>query len=168
MTNRELIGFRIENVRQPPKAQRQEQAVAMWLREGVLPEAEARRRAAELLMVAVDEHDPALVGVCTTYLQMHAGLRLPLWYFRVFVAPDHRGRDIGFHLLHAARDFHEQQFTSGSDVSGCGLYMEIENPIIQKYRNEAVWPSSRMTFIGYNARGDHCRVYYFPGARLAG
>lgn len=166
MTERELTGFRIENVRHPPNPARVSQAVDLWLREGVLPEAEAKRRASELLLVALEEDSELAVGVCTTYLQTHPGLRMPLWYFRTFVAEAQREKDIAFHLLHAARDFHEQQFVSGADRSGRGLYMEIENPLIQRYRNEAVWPSSRMTFVGYNKRGDHCRVYYFSGARL--
>lgn len=163
---RRLVGFHIENVRQPARPERVAQAIDLWLSERVLPEAEARRRATELLMVAVEEATDSVVGVCTTYLQTHPGLRMGLWYFRTFVAAAHRENDIGFHLLLAARDFHEAQFCSGADSSGQGLYMEIENPIIQRYRNEAVWPTTRMSFIGFNARGDHCRVCYFPGARI--
>ena len=167
MNKRVLAGFRVENVRHPPRPEQVDQAVQLWLAEQVLTEAEAKRRASELLLVAIEDNSDRLVGICTTYLATPPTLRMPLWHFRTFVEPRYREKDVAFHLLHGARDFHQEQFVSGADTRGRGLYMEIENPVIQKYRNEAVWPSSRMTFVGYNARGDHCRVFYFPGVRVS-
>ena len=159
--------FILENVRQPSRPERIEQAVNLWLAEGVLAPEEARRRSAELLMVAVKREDGSVMGVCTTYLDTPVALRMPMWCFRTFVAKSCRQQNVALRLLLAARDFHEQQFVSGADTSGRGLYMEIENLIIQKHRNEAVWLRSKMVFIGFNARGDHCRAYYFPGARVS-
>ena len=144
-----------------------DQVIELWLAHKVLTEPQARQRSEELLFVAVDERKREIAGVCTTYLRDAPTLKMPLWHFRTFVAPDYRQNDVAFHLLHLAIDFHESKFNSGIDTSGRGLYMETENLIIQRHRNEAVWPSSRMVFVGYNARGDHCRVRYFPGARIS-
>jgi len=157
----------MHNVREEPHQPLIEQAIELWLAQKVLTETQATKRAEELLFVATDEKDGGIAGVCTTYLRTPPALKLPLWHFRTFVAPEYRQNDIAFHLLHLAIDYHESRFTGGTDPGGRGLYMEIENPIIQRYRNEAVWPSSGMVFAGYNARGDHCRVRYFPGARIS-
>lgn len=168
MPGDELKGFRIENVRHPAQPDLIERAVKLWLDEDVLAQAESQRRTSELLLVALSDADDAVVGVCTTYLQVQPNLRMPLWHFRTYVSAAFRENDIGFHLLIGARDFHCGQYVSGVDTRGAGLYMEVENPILQKYRNEAVWQRSGMVFVGYGQRGQHCRVHYFPGARLTG
>lgn len=167
MTEQPLEGFTMRNVREDSKPQLVEKAVALWLEHKVLTEEQARRRVGQLLLVTVEDQSDRLVGVCTTYLATPPSLKVPLWHFRTFVAPEHRQNNIAFHLLHLAVDFHETQFVAGTDTRGRGLYMEIENPLIQRHRNEAVWPSSKMVFVGCNARGDHCRVRYFPGARIS-
>lgn len=181
MNRQPLEGFRMHNVREDRQESIIEQAIKLWLAQKVLTEEQARQRAEELLFIAQLEHDGAaddegeeendkgsrIAGICTTYLRTPPTLKMPLWHFRTFVAPEYRQNDIAFHLLHLAIEYHESRFTSGADTSGRGLYMEIENPIIQRHRNEAVWPSSGMTFVGYNVRGDHCRVRYFPGAVIS-
>lgn len=167
MIQQPLEGFCMRNVREDRKPQLVEQVIALWLEHKVLNEEQARKRAEELLFVVVEEETDRLVGICTTYLATPSSLKVPLWYFRTFVVPEFRQNNIAFHLLHLAFDFHETQFTAGNDARGRGLYMEIENPVIQRHRNEAIWPSSQMVFVGYNARGDHCRVRYFPGARVS-
>ena len=162
----------MHNVRDDRHESLLRQAMEFWLTQKVLTEEEARRRTEELLYIAMDERDQGrdsdgrIAGVCTTYLGTPPALRMPLWHFRTFVAPEYRQNNIAFHLLHLAIDFHATRFEEGTDTRGRGLYMEIENPIIQRHRNEAVWPSSKMVFVGCNARGDHCRVRYFSGARL--
>lgn len=167
MNRQPLEGFRMHNLREDRQPALVEKVIELWVAQKVLNETQAEKRAEELLIVATDIETDDIVGVCTTYLASPIALRMPLWHFRTFVAPNYRQNDIAFHLLHLARDFHEAQYTAGADTRGRGLYMEIENPIIQRHRNEAVWPSSKMVFVGYNSAGHHCRVHYFPGARIA-
>lgn len=156
----------MQNVREQRNQPLVDQAIALWLEQKVLTETQATNRAQELLFVAADERDGRIAGVCTTYLSTPPAMKLPLWHFRTFVAPEYRRNDVAFHMLHLAIDYHEARFTGGVDSRGRGLYMEIENPVIKRCRNEAVWPSSGMVFVGCSARGDHCRVRYFPGARI--
>jgi GNAT superfamily N-acetyltransferase len=157
----------MHNLRDEPASSLVEKVIALWLAQKVLNEAQAGKRAEELLFAAVDEQNGNVAGVCTTYLRTPPALKMPLWHFRTFVAPEYRQNDVAYHLLHLAIEYHESQYVDGTNTRGRGLYMEIENPIIQRHRNEAVWPSSRMVFTGFNARGDHCRVRYFPGARIS-
>lgn len=164
-------GFSIEALRQMPDgdrlAHRASQAKALWRNTGVLDDLTIQARVAELLMVAVDDQSDEVIGMNTTYLAQIPALQLPLWVYRTFVAPTHRQSDIAFHLLHAGIEWHEARFVSGEDTSGMGMYMEVENPLLKKARNEACWPTTGMTFIGTGAGGVHCRVRYFEGARIS-
>ena len=138
--------------------------IALWTREGVLSLEEASRRVREVLLVAVTAREP--VGVCTTYLQVDEPLRLPLWHFRVFVAPAHRRSDIGLRLLVAGRDHLRARHVAGIDRRGAGVLLEVQNPWLKQHFTEGRWPRTDFTFVGVDARGDHRRVHYFPGATV--
>ena len=137
--------------------------IAMWTREGALSEARARERVREVALVAV-EREEGVVGVVTASLREHPHLRMTLWSYRAFVAPAHREGDIGFLLLHATRDHHCDRFTSGVDTRAAGIIFEVQNEILKRVRNQAVWRTSRFAFVGEDERGAHHRVHYFPGA----
>jgi hypothetical protein len=84
----------------------------------------------------------------------------------VFVAQAHRHSNVGRVLMMRGREFLERRFTSGADTRAEGVVMEIENEGLKLYFNKARWRAGPVesTFIGENVRGDHVRVYYFPGA----
>ena len=89
-----------------------------------------------------------------------------MWHIRTFVGRDHRRGALGTLLLRGTRQHLEQRFVSGADIRAPGIMLELENPEVKRAKNEAVWPPGmRWTFIGENARKDHIRVCYFPGAR---
>jgi len=158
--------FRIDNIRERGDDSLKQRAIDRWLADGVMPAAEASRRAEELLLVATHIADDEVAGMATTYLGTGGRLDLPLWHMRAYVAPDYRRHEIAFRMLMEAMQYHRGEFAAGRDTRGLGLYMEIENPYIKQHRNQALWPLSGLTFVGVNARGDHCRVAYFEGARL--
>ena len=137
--------------------------IELWTREGALDPAEAERRVGEVLVVATDQNR-ALVGVCTTYLKHHDQLRAELWHTRVFVAAADRQSGLAIELAHTARDHLCQRYASGADGRGIGILFEVESEILKRFIPQAVWPRTQFVFIGENARGDHVRVFYFPGA----
>ena len=148
-----------------------EEVIALWRREGALPEhgkdapdAEAERRVAEVIAVA-RERDEGVVGVTSAYLKRNEQLRMDLWHIRVFVAGAHRGAFLAIHLAWSGRDLLEQRFTSGEDTRAAGILYEVETVALRSYYNRALWLRTDFTFIGENQRGDHVRVHYFPGAR---
>lgn len=167
MSDHQPPGFRIENVRSPARPDLVRQAVGLWLDEKVLDAAEAKRRADEILLVCVGTDSGEVAGIATTYLGNASALGVPMWHFRTFVAGRWRRNDIAFHLLHAALAHHAEQFASGADTRGLGLYIEVENAMLRRARSEAVWPTTGMTFVGYGERGQHCRAKFFDGARIA-
>jgi hypothetical protein len=137
--------------------------IELWLAEGVLDQVEAGRRAEEILVVASDR-DGRPVGVSTTYLARNHQLRAELWHTRVFVATAHRQSHLAVELAQAARDHLCQRYTLGRDPRGIGVLFEVESEILKRFIPQAIWPRTQFVFIGENPRGDHLRVFYFPGA----
>jgi hypothetical protein len=138
--------------------------VALWTSTGALAPEAARRRVAEAAYVALDESD-GVVGVSTIRLAQNAHLGLPMWSYRTFVSPAHREGDIAFLLLHRTRDLLVERRGGGVDTRAAGMLMEVQNEILKRARNEAVWRTTRFTFIGEDEVGAHHRVFFFPGAR---
>ena len=134
---------------------------ALWQRETGMPDDEVARRLHEVLLVALD--DGELVGVSSTFTRRNERLRMDLWHYRVFVAGSHRRSHAALDLMQRGREHLEELFTSGRDRRGAGVISEIESEELMTF-NPAVWPRTRMSFIGVNERGWHVRVRYFPGA----
>lgn len=145
------------------EAVRAEDVVAMWTGEGALPAEEARRRVGEILVVATDRQRQP-VGVSTTQLRRHQQLRAELWHSRVFVASAHRQSHLAVALAMAGRDHLVERFREGTDRRGIGVIFNVESELLKRSLPQADWPRTHFLFIAENARGDHVRVYYFPGA----
>ena len=139
--------------------------LALWSREGAMPEAEARRRVHEVLNVVIDRDD-GLVALSTAYLERSEQLRMDLWYFRTFVAEAHRHTHVATQLTFHNRDLLERRFVSGEDTRAGGIAFALENEGMRMYYNLAVWLPADFVYIGDNPRGDHVRVHYFPGAEV--
>lgn len=137
--------------------------LALWEREGAVQPAEAQRRIEEVLLVGV-ERDQGVVGVSSAYLQRNEQLGMDLWYYRAFVARAHRMSSLAVLLAMIGRDLLECRFVTGLDPRAAGIVYEVENEGLKRNLNAALWLPTEFTFIGENARGDHVRVHYFPGA----
>jgi hypothetical protein len=154
-------GYRVASLRDHT-AIGEEDVIAMWTAEGVLPPEEASRRAAEILLVATDQQN-AVAGVCTTYLQRNDQLRADMWYFRTFVASAHRQYNLAVTLALEGRDYLVDRYVSGRDTRGLGIIFEVENQGLQRHFPEALWLPTDFLFIGESSNGAHVRVHYFPG-----
>jgi GNAT superfamily N-acetyltransferase len=138
--------------------------IALWERERAMPEAEARRRAHEVVLVA-RAGSGDLAGVSSAFLKRQAQLRMDLWHGRVFVAAAHRRGDLASLLILRLKELLRDAFVTGRETRAAGMCFEVENPILKGHLDLAVWRRSGFTFIGENERGDHVRVLYFPGAK---
>ena len=142
------------------------QILALWEREGaVRPDAEARRRVHEALNVVIDR-DEGVIALSTAYVRRNSQLDLDLWYFRTFVAAEHRNTHIATQLTMHNRDLLEQRFLNGEDTQAAGVAFELENQGMRKYINTAIWQPVDFIYIGDTDRGVPIRVHYFPGARV--
>src|SRR5204862_7134852 len=75
-----------------------EEVLAMWSREDAMPEAVARTRVHQVQLVAIDP-GAGVAGVSSAYLKRSTRLRMPLWYYRTFVAREHRNSNISAQLI---------------------------------------------------------------------
>jgi hypothetical protein len=91
----------------------------------------------------------------------------PFYYFRCFVEERHRRASLALHLLMAARQELNARFVAGENPQIIGMVLEVQNEALQQFRTEAVWLRTGFVYIGRNQRGDHVRVSYFDGARIA-
>jgi hypothetical protein len=157
-------GYRMEPLAQSA-AVTLDDVLEFWAAEEAMPEAEARRRVHEVLMVALDPSD-RVAAVSTVYLQRNPQLRLDLWYYRTFVGSEHRMSHLAVRLLWATRDHLRERYLSGEDTRASGMVMEVENEFLKSYYNRAFWVISDFDFIGETPTiGAHVRVHYFPGAQ---
>ena len=163
MPNRELDdGYRIDLFAEQDEVG-EEAVVELWEREAALPPEIARRRIHEVLLVATHESGE-LVGVSSAYLQRNEQLAMDLWHYRAFVAGAHRKSNVAVSLGVIGRDHLGRRYAEGADRRGAGVIFEVENEGLKRYLDRATWRQTQATFIGVNHRGDHVRVYYFPGA----
>jgi hypothetical protein len=142
-----------------------EAAVDLWVREEALSPERAQRRAEEVCLVGTT---PAreLCGISTAYLARNAQLRLELWHIRAFVAEAHRAGNLATQLLWQTRIHLNDRFVSGQDTRAPGAIIEVENEALKRLFPEVLWQPTMFTYVGNNARGDHCRVHWFEGALL--
>jgi len=143
-----------------------EEIIAFWLSNAALPSRDAAEQ--RVTQVAYIARTPSgqIAAVTTVYLQLNEQLRNHFYYVRVFVADSARRSHVAEALVRKVQSHFGSLYQEGVLSPAIGLFMEVENAALKKFRNQAVWPSTHFVYIGDNARGDHQRVYYFDGARI--
>jgi hypothetical protein len=127
-----------------------------------MKEGEARSRIDQSIYI-IKTAESKVVGISTAYKTYIQQLRNYLYAFRCFIAPDHRVPGLTSSLLVRTRDYLEEiHLQDGPEYERCiGLITLVENDRIMEHRREAIWPASKMVYIGNSANGKHIRVYYF-------
>ncbi|MBL6449212.1 hypothetical protein JMN32_23080 [Fulvivirga sp. 29W222] len=142
-----------------------ERVKEFWRQLKALPEnVNVDERARQLVFVAVD--DARVIGVTTAQRARIPKLNDNYFYnFRTLIHPKYRIPGLVDKLAVLTRDFLETLYISGQ--SDCiGLITLIENERLKQERREAVFPSTKMAFIGQTKAGHHIRLYYFKGAKI--
>ena len=158
--------YRFDNVWEEKSQEFQQEMLDFWLTEGALPSREAAlQRLPQVAMVARD-NSGAIAAVCTVYQQYCERLENWFYYSRAFTGKHHRQAGLSTDIFCQVRDYFEQRFCAGVDTRCIGFFAEIESDILKQHINLGYRPSTKTVYIGKNERGDHLRVYYFPGARI--
>ena len=120
------------------------------------------------VVFALRTEDGKVVGVSTAHKAYIEQLKNRMYNFRCFIDPEHRIPGLTSTLLVKTRDLLEERYlTDGEDDTRCiGMITLVENERIMKYRNEAIWPASKMVYIGNSPKGFHIRAYYFKKALI--
>ena len=163
-SNRNDVSFEVLWMRDT--AECHDEVTQIWVTEAGLSPEEAGRRMKELV-IAMKDPNGRIVGVSTAYKTYIQRLRSHLFACRLFIVPAYRGAGLAPSLLVATRDHLESVHQYDQVDPAIGLITLVENETVRVQRNDAVWPNSRMVYIGNSKEGYPIRVYYFKGARIS-
>lgn len=140
--------------------------VSFWMVNRMLPEGiDAHARSKQVVLVI--RNKGKIVGLTSAEIVRYRQLNNNLFYFfRMIVLPEIQLPGIGSKMVVETRDFLESQAEKQMTNKCIGMITIVENPQLVATRNQAVWPSSKMVYIGNDKHGHHIRVYYFKGAKI--
>jgi len=132
-----------------------------------LSEEQIRKRLPQVIF-AVQTTEGEVVGVSTSFRAYVQQLRNHLYAYRFFIDPAYRIPGLMEVILVKTRDFMEEiSQTDGPEDKRCiGLITLVENERMMKHRTEAIFPASKMVYIGNSPKGYQIRVYYFKKALI--
>jgi hypothetical protein len=143
------------------------QVIDIWKRNGGPVGEQASGRLAQLVFVVRNEGGE-VVGISTAFRAYVKQLRNNFFALRLMLIPQYRIPGLTSRLLVSTRDFLESIHENDPvDQRTIGVITLVENQQLKEGRNEAIWPASRMVYIGNSKEGHHIRVYYFKGARIS-
>lgn len=120
------------------------------------------------VVFAIRTESGEVVGVSTSHKAYIEQLKNRMYNFRCFIDSEYRIPGLTSTLLVKTRDWLEEiHLTDGEEDTRCiGVITLVENERIMKHRNEAIWPASKMVYIGNSPKGFHIRAYYFKKALI--
>jgi len=156
----------ISNVWKKVRPEMQAEIVAFWQDNKMLsPEVNASERALQVVLTV--RNNGNIVGITSAGSVKYAPLNGNHFYvFRMAVLPAFRVPGIESKLIVETRDSLEAFAKGQSEMKCIGMLTFVENPQLMLKRNEAVWPASKMVYIGNDKLGRHVRVYYFKGSMI--
>ena len=157
--------FEFQNVWSPKNQDLLEEIVLFWNQYKAIPPGESGiDRAKDVVFIARDQ-EGKIAAVSTVKIHFTKFLKLNMFYYRCFVAPEHRRKRLMTEITVHTRDFLETEHKRIKPLCA-GMIAELQNPDLNTYRREAVFTASGLTFIGYNSKGFQMRIYYFKGATI--
>lgn len=170
----ESTDYSIEIVWPKPTEGVRVEVVGFWAKESAVAPDEAAPRSRQLACVARNASGE-IAGVSTAKAVVVPQLGFSCFNYRSFVGRRHRtiglkSTDLARRLLFDSYHTLNTRYASGRDPEVLGLFIEVENRSAMRRRNELVWNDfgANVVYVGRSARGCHCRVWYFEGARLPG
>jgi len=139
--------------------------IDVWGKNNMLGDSKSRAERVKQVVMVVRNKDHEIVGISTAYPTYVEKLKNTLFAFRCMLLPEFRYPGLLTKLTVKTRD-HLEKIHSTYDPYCIGLIAEIQNSKLSKFRKEAVYPGSELTFIGYSKNGFQIRVYYFKGVKI--
>ncbi|HMQ01423.1 MAG TPA: hypothetical protein PKC24_16695 [Cyclobacteriaceae bacterium] len=157
----------IDNVWQKVDEDTRQQVISIWNNIGLkLSPDEANDRANQLVFV-VRNQAKQVVGMSTGFKAYLRQFKNHFYAIRLFIMPAYRKPGLSSKILVLTRDFFEDISRFDQDNTCIGVVTLVENERLKQYRNEAIWPASKMVYMGNSDKGHHIRVYYFKGSRIS-
>ena len=141
-------------------------AERFWRAQNALPRGvDAGTRLSQLCAVAYAGGE--LIAVSTAAIRMMDFLRCKLAMFRVLVAPETRFNQVASRLAVFSRDLLENWSRENPDQGVMGLGAVIQSRVLVEHNPYAVYPDTKLAFIGYTQEGYQMRVYWFAHATIS-
>lgn len=158
--------FTIENVWQQERPDIVEAVTKMWLSSFAFSDVDAARERATQLVYVVRNRDGDIIGASTGFKAYIKMIKNYCYAVRLMLDPAYRIPGLAQKLLVLTRD-HFQSIAHEEKENPCvGVITLVENDQIRNGLTQAVWPASKMVYVGKTKRGYPIRLYYFPGARI--
>ena len=158
--------YKFQNVWGNASSGKQERIIEFWKSLNALPRVAKPEDRVKQVVFVIEDTNNNIAGICTVYSSPVPSLGFNMYHFRCLVHPDYRKDHLGTELLLRTIKFLNEE-TNPNDGDACrGVIVESENPIINQTKNEAIWPHSRMIYIGKNKQGSPIRIHYFDEARV--
>ena len=164
--------FTLSNVWPAPDGATRQSIIDFWSANEAMPASgpqSGARRSQQVVVIAREQQTGEIAGVSTAVATHIDFLGFPCFYYRTFVAPEHRkswvlSKEI---FLNSYRILNER-FQEGHNSDVLGLIIEVQNEDLQRHLNYAVWALDGMNvvYVGKSPQGVHRRVWYFEGARI--
>lgn len=153
--------YRIDPLRESPATE--DDILDLWASEGAVPGLAARRRLPHVFLLGTTT-DGELAAITTIEPADQPRLRTTVFTARLYVGHAHRETALGSHMVIEMYERLARRYREGEDRTAHGLYGEVENELMKRYRNQAVWTEIGMAFIGEGEGGEHLRIAWFDGA----
>jgi hypothetical protein len=143
-----------------------QEIVDFWQSNNMLnPQVDPVERALQVVLTI--RHQNKIVGLTSTDLIRFQQLNNNIFYlFRMAVLQPYQVPGIGSKAIVETREILEAYATGQTTNKAIGMLTFVENPELIAKRNEAVWPASKMVYIGNDKQGRHIRVCYFKGVKI--
>lgn len=158
--------FIIENVWQQERPEVVEAVTRMWLASQAFSEIDAARERATQLVYVVRNNRGEIIGASTGFKAYIKMVKNYFYAVRLMLDPAYRIPGLASKLLVLTRD-HFQSIVHEEKENPCiGVITLVENEQIKNGLKQAIWPASKMVYVGKTKKGCPIRLYYFPGARI--
>ena len=164
-TKQQLI---FENLWQKKDSPFHASIIKLWKKNAPGMPAEQFTNRLHQIVFAVVNESGEVVGVSTAFKIYVKQLRNYMYAFRCLVDPAYRSPGLPSALIVKTRDYLEQIYSTDREGEGqcIGIITLVKNEHFRKVRNEAIWPASKMVYIGNSQKGYPIRVYYFNKALI--
>jgi hypothetical protein len=164
-----MTGYRTEQLvfenvwhRDVPEVRRQ--AIAIWKQSPAIDASSMEERARQIVFVAKNNNGQ-VVAITTAYKAYVKQFRNFFYMYRCLVVREYSLPGIETKLTILTRDFLESIFKADKDQI-IGMMAIVQHPKLKAIK-KAVWPSTKLTYLGNTAEGHHIRVFYFPNVSIS-
>ena len=137
-----------------------------WLDNKALVEKMQPAKRVQQVVCLARSEEGGIVGVSTAQPYLVPMLGQPMYQYRNFIAAGARGQQLSIAFLLKAKAVLQAYNQALATPQCLGIILELGNEALAQRQDQAHWPRTGFTFIGYTPKGLHLRVWYFAGARL--